>query len=107
MSIQQLLTDRVTIRRIVAQTKSSTGVVTDTWGDWMTDVPASVQSRGATFRELEAGMNEQSNYVGFFMLATDVRVDDEIVFQGKTYVVTFVKNVRSHHLEVDLESGDE
>lgn len=108
-----MMTDVVRIRRPGGTTTSSTGVVIDVWATIADNVRAAVQARSAIYREVVAGQEEQSTYVAFFMPTVDVRELDEVATLNtdgsvrQVYLVTFVRNVRGHHLEVDLHSVDE
>jgi len=100
-----LLRDRVTIERATTS-KSASGEVSQTsWPAVASNIPASVQPRSGSFRQREAGREQQSNYLAFFNAGVDVRVGDRVlvITTGIRYLVTFVANQYSgHHLEVDL-----
>lgn len=96
-----LLRDRVTIKRAVEATSASREV-TNTWPDLAVNVRASVQARSGSYRQAEQGQEAKSEYRAFFAKGTDVRAGDRVVAGGVSYLVTFVADMFTHHLEADL-----
>ena len=108
MALQDLLRNRVTIRRQQTIVVSSTGVEKQVWTDVYNDVRASIQARSAFYRLTEAGERQEAQFVGFFDRDVDIQVGDEVVTaDGKRYLATYINEPRMHHFEVDLRTNDE
>lgn len=112
--MRHLLIDRVRHRRPGVPVTSSTGATVDSPPTVVANnLPAALQSRSATYRQLSAGQDEASDWLGVFLPDADVRTEDIIDLLApngtvqQTFIVTFVKNVRGHHLECDLSTEDE
>ena len=83
------------------QSKSNTGAVTRAYVLAYENVPADMQGRKGSVRRKAAGKRHAADYIAMMGPTTDIAVRDWVIFDGRTYMATFIADF-DHHLEVYL-----
>lgn len=73
MSLTSLFTQQVAVERWGTRAGGDDYVVRPDWGGVTTDVPCSIQDRGAALSETVAGRNVRFNAVGYFAPGVDLK----------------------------------
>lgn len=101
-SVDEFLTETVTIQRAPQPTSSDSGSAQRVYATHLSNVPASIQARTGTYRQQEFGLARDAMFVGYFKVI-DLKVGDRVVHGSETYEAMFVANRHGNHLEVDLQ----
>jgi len=107
---ESLLKHKCDILRHTSTQNPLTGEVTESWNPIITDLPCLIQPLTGKQAIEAQGLELVSTYKGFFKYNDDIQLRDKIVFESRTYLITYILKGwegGSHHKEVllDIERG--
>jgi hypothetical protein len=106
MSYTDLLTDRCDIYHLTElQEGASYGIPGETEYSYpnvpdLQEVPSLFVKENVKIEKNEPGVVIIRSFLVHFLVNTDVRFNDKVVFNGLAYRLQVPRNIRNHHIEV-------
>jgi hypothetical protein len=106
MSYEDLLSDRCDIYHLTElQEGTSFGVPGETKYSYpevpdLQNFPSLFVKENVKVEKNEPGIVIVQSFLVHFLVNTDVRFNDKVIFNGQAYRLQVPRNIRSHHIEV-------
>jgi hypothetical protein len=108
MSFARLLTDKCSIHHLNESTSSPgyglPGDTQFTYNDQpdVIDVPCKFTEKSQSITQGEPGAEIVHSFAVSFLISTDIRLNDKVIFEGAEYKAQIPRKVKNHHIEVTV-----